>query len=885
MSKKNTLKSNIKIRTKFIFLVTGIVLISVLPLSLIVLYRNQSVVLDKTFEVCRNLAKNISNLVTEELLINETYDATHTSLSRLPESEITGLVNTYVLNIDGIYVADMNEELTGKSPDQETLDYYSSLDDLTLREIRLDETPILEFIYPIFIEYQGRKMRVGTAVFDFDKDKVYEPVVEIRETIIVVSSVLFVLGIIIAFFAAFRFTRPIQLLSEGAKLIGEGDLNYRIPIGGRDEIGQLASTFNQMTHRIQDFTNNLETMVAQRTDELNQTLQEVQALKEAQDGDYYLTSLLLEPLQFNNNNSGMVKTDFFVEQKKKFKFRKWNSQIGGDICITDSIKLNGRDYTVFMNGDAMGKSIQGAGGALVFGVVFNSGIMRSKIEKNSKVHPEIWLKERFLDLQNVFLTFEGSMYISVCMGLVDNRSGLMYYINAEHPWTVLYRDGKASFLEEDLTLRKLGTPAQEDKFAVRVFQMEAGDVVFAGSDGRDDVLLPSPEGQRVMNEDENEFLKSVESGEGDLEKIVGLVKSMGDLTDDLSIIRISYREGLEGEVENVPYEVEEAIYDSHELVRLGRDDEALERIQSLVQTEKSYPELLKLLGRIYFNRKDYAKAMECFLSYLDMNPGDNEYVYAVSNTYRLLGQFNEAADYGERLFLREKDNYLNLLNLSEIYRMLGIESRSKYMAERAAGLKEENQADSRIAEDRKDAHAIKVDAMIEYDSNDSESKTHTPAEVVVIGEEDETFHSFVQSEDAVDWEEKPVEEIVEQADHSYRSKQYRESMDMYLLAEKKDATNPWIQFRLGNCYFLLNDLTKARESYEESIRIAPKNHHAFNNLGNVYFHEKEYTKAKNAWSQALEIKPDFSKAQINISRLEKFEQNKLSQVILEGDSE
>jgi hypothetical protein len=32
----------------------------------------------------------------------------------------------------------------------------------------------------------------------------------------------------------------------------------------------------------------------------------------------------------------------------------------------------------------MGKSIQGAGGALVLGVVFNAGLIRSKIEKISK---------------------------------------------------------------------------------------------------------------------------------------------------------------------------------------------------------------------------------------------------------------------------------------------------------------------------------------------------------------------------------------------------------------------------------------------------------------------------------------------------------------------
>ena len=208
--------------------------------------------------------------------------------------------------------------------------------------------------------------------------KVYEPVVQIRTTIIGVAGVLFVIGIFIAAYAAFVFSKPIQKLSEGAQKIGGGDLNHRIKLSGKDELGQLAKSFNQMTSQIQDFTQNLELKVAQRTEELNKTLQEVQALKIAQDGDYYLTSILLSPLQPNNNSSSKVKTDFFIEQKKKFSFRKWNSQIGGDICITDTILLNGKEYTVFINGDAMGKSIQGAGGALVLGVVFNAGLIRSK---------------------------------------------------------------------------------------------------------------------------------------------------------------------------------------------------------------------------------------------------------------------------------------------------------------------------------------------------------------------------------------------------------------------------------------------------------------------------------------------------------------------------
>lgn len=74
---------DLNLQTKMISLITGVVLISVVPLSMIVLQRNQAVVRGKTLEVCRNLGDHISNLAREELLVDETYDATKSAVNRL----------------------------------------------------------------------------------------------------------------------------------------------------------------------------------------------------------------------------------------------------------------------------------------------------------------------------------------------------------------------------------------------------------------------------------------------------------------------------------------------------------------------------------------------------------------------------------------------------------------------------------------------------------------------------------------------------------------------------------------------------------------------------------------------------------------------------------
>src|SRR6185295_17096476 len=153
------------------------------------------------------------------------------------------------------------------------------------------------------------------------------------------------------------------------------------------------------------------------------------------------------------------KTDFLLKQKKTFKFRNKNSELGGDICVTGNLILFGRNYTMFVNADAMGKSMQGAGGAIVMGTAINSIMSRSASNKrNLDLTPEEWLIQTYNEVHNIFLTFDGSMLISCIMGVIDDIDGKMWYFSAEHPPLTLYRDGMSSFLIDELKsgLLKLG---------------------------------------------------------------------------------------------------------------------------------------------------------------------------------------------------------------------------------------------------------------------------------------------------------------------------------------------------------------------------------------------------------------------------------------------
>ncbi|MDB6111894.1 MAG: two-component system sensor histidine kinase/response regulator, partial [Pedosphaera sp.] len=47
-------------------------------------------------------------------------------------------------------------------------------------------------------------------------------------------------------------TAPLRSLQDGAAKIGGGDYAHRVPVGSRDEVGHLASVFNQMAAQVQE---------------------------------------------------------------------------------------------------------------------------------------------------------------------------------------------------------------------------------------------------------------------------------------------------------------------------------------------------------------------------------------------------------------------------------------------------------------------------------------------------------------------------------------------------------------------------------------------------------------------------------------------------------
>ena len=458
-----------------------------------------------------------------------------------------------------------------------------------------------------------------------------------------VKTLLFILlaGLLFSFLVRYLIRRlvviPIITLNDGARQIAEGNLSVNIKLDKQNELGQLAISFNQMSSnlkksfdQIKEYNEQLEEKVAIRTNELQETLTSVQKLKMQQDGDYFLTSLLTNPLMQNRSKSKSVFIEFLLDQKKKFQFKNKEHHIGGDLCISGDLLFNRTSHTFFFNGDAMGKSMQGAGGALVMGSMINSILARSASRgKVISISVKDWLAETFTEIQRVMEAFDGTMLVSCVIGVINNDTGVMNYINAEHPFVILYRDNIAQFIEDSISAHKIGMP--ENDMEIREFVLLKGDMLFCGSDGKDDLVLSKEDGVRVINEDETLFLRVLEEVEGDLQRISAILQNYGELSDDFSIVKIEFI-GKEAEtrteekypdltnqceiiVENIrkknylqAMKIIEKSNQSDALVkyyralclsRLGKHRESLDELNALDQEFKEQKQVLKLLAKVY----------------------------------------------------------------------------------------------------------------------------------------------------------------------------------------------------------------------------------------------------------------------------------------------
>lgn len=99
---------------------------------------------------------------------------------------------------------------------------------------------------------------------------------ELATRLSLAAVIAFLISVAVASALASTISRPIARITEAARRVADGDLSQRVPDNGRDEIAQLANTFNHMAAQIAQSQQSLRDFVADASHELRTPLTSIQ---------------------------------------------------------------------------------------------------------------------------------------------------------------------------------------------------------------------------------------------------------------------------------------------------------------------------------------------------------------------------------------------------------------------------------------------------------------------------------------------------------------------------------------------------------------------------------------------------------------------------------
>jgi two-component system NtrC family sensor kinase len=107
-----------------------------------------------------------------------------------------------------------------------------------------------------------------------------------KTTVINSAVITIITALVCGFFIVLLVNVPMRKLSKGMEELGNGNLNYRIPVHSKDELGKMAKRFNEMSSKldsayneIKDWSDNLNIKVQEKTEELKNIYNQVNQIE------------------------------------------------------------------------------------------------------------------------------------------------------------------------------------------------------------------------------------------------------------------------------------------------------------------------------------------------------------------------------------------------------------------------------------------------------------------------------------------------------------------------------------------------------------------------------------------------------------------------------
>ncbi|MBC7224614.1 MAG: HAMP domain-containing protein, partial [Anaerolineae bacterium] len=233
-----------RIAIPYVLLVLGITAGLMLYLSGFVRDTYLASLEDSLTAQARLLADAVQPLLAQEQLSAD-LDVLARHYAGLLEARVT------LIRADGVVLGESHEDRTVMDNHLQRPEVQQALNQGLGLSVRFSHTVGYEMMYvAVPVEAQGRV--VGVARVAMPLAEVERRVSHLRRAVLSVGGAAALLAVLLALLIAERTTSPVRRLSQLADRLAAGDLTARLFPTTRDEVGQLAATFNQMADQLQD---------------------------------------------------------------------------------------------------------------------------------------------------------------------------------------------------------------------------------------------------------------------------------------------------------------------------------------------------------------------------------------------------------------------------------------------------------------------------------------------------------------------------------------------------------------------------------------------------------------------------------------------------------
>jgi two-component system response regulator HydG len=249
------------LRSKLFWAISALVIVSGLLISSLVTQRYSTSLFNTATAQVENIAHDLALDATDKLLINDLVSIQ----KMLDDKKNSNPAVAYIFIIRNNQL--LAHTFTGGAPvELIKANNITSNDNGHFQKIAsTDGERYLDIAWPIFSGKAGI-LRIGLT-----EAPIRQQINHLWLQMSAMTLVILVIALTTCFLFIRRITGPLAVLSEAVENIDESHLETGIELKGRDEVGKLASSFNQMIGRIKDYTQRLEENAVELDRAHNQT--------------------------------------------------------------------------------------------------------------------------------------------------------------------------------------------------------------------------------------------------------------------------------------------------------------------------------------------------------------------------------------------------------------------------------------------------------------------------------------------------------------------------------------------------------------------------------------------------------------------------------------